>query len=414
MPNQTDAELANTTHQIPSRLHALVQSFRRLFIRGAHTQPACAWSARFLDSLERGSMAYDRAQLAVDLCNDISAITARRNRLHKQRDDITKALQDTEAFTQLSDADASTLNRLIAQYDSAAKDKDALARRIAGFSDTITSIAGIEDEAHAALPEICGAEEKQHIFCRDLNHLRDEKAALERERESLLLARSFAQKFSLLVIIAVSIIGLGLGTLSVLTNISTITPIAILVAFLIVSLLGMRGMQWYARRTLGLNRAKQLRAIELINKKNAVLLHHTTFLNYEYKKFNVRNAEMLREHLRDHESYQQLLRRSDSMRSIMKQAAAELDYFLHTHRLPSASPETIIETGNADDRRKRHAQLAAEKRLIASQIVTLDKGLADIQKRLDTLKAIDTPEGGVVEDIIIASLNLSENNETPQ
>jgi len=402
---------AETKAKKPSPFRAFMRFCRSLFAkRQLKKEPPShfTWFSRFLEDLEQDSEAYERAQMAVDLCDDALEIMSQRLHLIEQLKDISEGLIGAECFARLSPEDAEELTRLIMQYDAASKDKNELKYRVTGFDNAIEAVSGVEAEARAAVTEIREAEEKQRVFKQDLNYLQGEKAELEYERETLVFATGFVERFSLIVIIVLSVTAIGLGIVFAINGTPTFLPIAILIALITAVVLGTRYMRGKIKRDLELNRRKQLRAVEIINKKNIIYAHYTNFLNYEYKKFNVRNAEMLRVHLRDYESYKQLSKRFDSMRSIVKQTGEELESFMRTRRIPmSASLDPFAHADSAETQMQLHKQFLADKDSVENRLAELDTHIAALWDKLSAIKAVDEAENGAVSDVITAYLDLA-------
>jgi len=389
--------------------HLLARLFRRLFKRKKVSVPRhFTWFERFLDDLDKNSDAYDRAQQAVDLCDDALESMSQRLRLIERLKDVSDQLAGAECFVRLSADDTEILKRLIAQYDVVSRDKNELKYQVTGFEHAVGAIEGVEDEARAALPEIREAEEKQRVFRQDLNYLQGERGELTYERETLLFAVKFAHRFSIIVAVTLMTVACALAFLYVFRDMQTLIPVAVLVTLIVALMWLMRLLGRRLRRALDLNQKKQVRAAEILSKKNVIYAHYTNYLRYEYKKFNVRSAEMLRLHLRDYESYKRLAKRFDSVRNIVKQTGEELESFLRTRRIPvSAALEPFATAETVEEHQAIYRKLFNEKTDVERQLAILDARMAEIWDRLTVLKDDDAAEGGAVEDVITAYLDLA-------
>ena len=391
------------------RMEKLVWFFRRLFGRKRAVTPApthFTWFERFLDDLDKDTDIYDRAEMAVELCDDALETMSVRLRRIAQLKDISEKLLGGDCFERLSEADAARYCELTAQYDEVQRDRNDLRHRTTGFENAIAAIGGAEAEARAAVPEIRDAEEKQRIFRQDLQYLQGEKAELEYERESLLYAIGVLDKFSIGVIVVLSAAAVTLGLVFILRNTPTFVPIVILVALIAAAIWAARVMGRRFRRDLELNKARQQRAVTIINKKATVHAHYTNFLQYEYKKFKVRNAEMLRVHLRDYETYKQLARQFDSASDVMRLTGEELEHFLGVRRIPvSAELAPFASLPTQAARSELRARLDGERTEIEAELAELDAKIALIWEKLSALREADNEPGGAVEDVIAAYLN---------
>jgi len=393
------------------RLQKLAWFFSRLFKRkrppAATPAPVhFTWFERFLDDLDKDTDIYDRAEMAVELCDDALETTSARLRRIGQLKDISDKLLGAECFFRLSEADAERFCGLVTQYDALNHDRNDLKHRVTGFDNAIAAVEGVEAEARAAVPEIRDAEEKQRIFRQDLNYLQGEKAELEYERENLIEAIGFLDKFSIGVIVVLSAAAITLGLLFIFMRTPTFVPIVILVALIAAAIWGARVMKRRFRRDLEWNKAKQHRAVEIITKKATVYAHYTNFLQYEYKKFKIRNAEMLRVHLREYETYKQLSSHFDQTNEGMRATSEELEHFLSARRIPiSASMEPFAVLPTQAERSTLRAALDEERAEIEMELATLDAKIASIWEKLSVLKEADTEPGGAVEDVITAYLN---------
>jgi hypothetical protein len=136
-----------------------------------------------------------------------------------------------------------------------------------------------------------------------------------------------------------------------------------------------------------LNVKKQSRAVELINKKTVLYAHYTNFLNYEYKKYRVRNASMLKDNLKDYTLYKHLTNRLESIRSILSQTETEIETFFSERNLfaPGATIATFAGAVDLDNRKHLHNQLVAERSMIEKNLATLDQKHEKLWEVLSTL-----------------------------
>ncbi|MDR2168397.1 MAG: hypothetical protein LBE35_11205, partial [Clostridiales bacterium] len=330
---------------------------------------------------------------AVNLCDEALDIVADRIVLINRLKDVDERMEDVAAYGRMTPEDVEDLKDLLDRYHNMSRESGALRYQVTSFDAGLTAFDKLEDEAKAAVPEIKFAESRQRIFKQDIGHLEGERMVLGHERDRLQNGMDFVYKFSIATVIFFAIAIAVLVFLYVVYNIQTLIPLAGMLVFIIVLAGLLYSLRQKLRYEMALNRKKQQRAVELLNTKTAVYAHFTNYLNYEYRKYKVRNAKMLENNLEDYGHYKHMTRRLDALRNIMEQTEDAIDFFLKDKGIARnfGSIEKFAATINIDDKMSFHQELFREKTLIEGSLKRLDQRNAEIWNTLNALKAA-TPE----------------------
>ena len=363
--------------------------------------------SRFEDYLKQGEKEKKEGVItAVKLCDEALDIVSDRviliNRLHS----IEERMVEVESYGNLTDDNVEDLKDLLARYQSLYKDSNALKYQVTNFDSSLIKMEKLEQDAQANLPEIKYAEERQRIFRQDIGYLEGEKMVLEHANERLKNAIDFVYKFSIAMVFFFGGMSLVMVFLYIFRNIQTMVILSSMLVLVVVISALLYALRNRLRYELALNYKKQSRAIELLNKKVAVYAHFTNYLNYEYKKYRVRNSQMLANNLSDYSNYKHLTKRLDSLRNIMHQTETAIHFFLKDKGIVHnfSSIEKFASTVNIDDKKAFYEELLREKNLIEKSLKRLDTRNTQIWEELMQLKEAQKqpPNRETVEKIIEA------------
>lgn len=358
--------------------------------------------AHFLKTLDRDSELYKSAQAAATACDESLNVVSQRMMLIGKLRGVNEKLSELECYDKLTDEEAAHLKSLLDRFSSLVKDKNVLKYQVTGFDKSITYMADLEGEAPLMLNEIKEAEDKQRMFKQDLGYLRGEKSELEYEQETLSFAIDFIRKFTIGIAV---FFGLILSVM-VFMYVFNGTNIFFTASVMFVAVAVITGLLYALRRRLKyelqLNLKKQNKAIGLINKKSVVYAHYTNFLNFEYRKFKVRNSEMLKNNMKEYSNYKHLTKRFDSIRSIMYQTEEEIEKFLRSKNISniSATVEQFAQTVNVDDKKLYHSELLAEKDALERNLAAIDLRQEKIWDGLVALNEKDKSPERLIDEII--------------
>jgi len=232
--------------------------------------------------------------------------------------------------------------------------------------------------------------------------LEGEKMVLEHAKERLTNATDFLYKFAIATVLFFAAACLVLVFLYAVHQINTILILAGMLVFIIIIAGLLYSLRQKLRYELRMNAKKQARAVVLLNKKIANYAHFTNYLNYEYRKYKVRNSQMLENNLEDYNNYKFLTKRLDSLRDIMNQTEAAIDFFLRDKGMDRSysSIEKFASTLNIDDKLTFYGELSKEKALIESSLKRLDTRSGQIWEVLTGLKASPGKDASVITEMM--------------
>ena len=338
----------------------------------------------------------------VRLCDEALDIVADRIMLTNRQAALEERMAEVECYGRLTNEEVEDLKDMLASYTSLAKDSNQLKYQVTSFDKNLMRMERLEEEAQTDLPEIKFAEERQRMFKQDIGYLEGEKMVLEHERERLRNAIDFVYKFSVAMVFFFGGMALVMVYLYIFQNIQTMLVLSSMLVLVIIISAMLYALRNRLKYELQLNFKKQSKAIELLNKKNAVYAHFTNYLNYEYRKFRVRNSEMLANHLTDFGHYKHLTKRLDSLRNIMSQTEAAIDFFLKDKGIEArfSSIEKFAATLNLDDKKQFYQELFREKNLIEKSLERLDVRSSQIWDALMSLRSNEKRDADTINKII--------------
>ena len=338
----------------------------------------------------------------VRLCDEALDIVADRIMLTNRMTALEERMAEVECYGKLTDEEVEDLKDMLASYTSLAKDSNQLKYQVTSFDKNLMRMERLEEEAQQDLPEIKFAEERQRMFKQDIGYLEGEKMVLEHERERLKNAIDFVYKFSIAMVFFFGGMAIVMVYLYIFQNVQTMLVMSSMLVIVVIISAMLYALRNRLKYELRLNIKKQGRAVELLNKKNAVYAHFTNYLNYEYRKFRVRNSEMLANNLTDFGHYKHLTKRLDSLRNIMSQTEASIDFFLKDKGIDTkfSSIEKFAATLNLDDKKQFYQELFREKNLVEKSLARLDVRSSQIWDALMSLRANEKRDVDTINKII--------------
>ena len=346
--------------------------------------------SRFEEHLKQGTRGKkDEIFATAKLCDEGLDIVSDRIVLSSRLEVVEERLTEAECYGKMTDEEVDDLKDLLARYVSLAKESNALKYQVTSFDPSLGRMEKLEEEAVTNLPEIKFAEERQRIFKQDMSYLEGEKMVLEHAGERLRNAIDFVYKFSIAMVFFFGGMSLVMVFLYIFHNIQTMLVLAAMLVLVIIISGLLYALRNRLKFELALNHKKQNRAVELFNKKVAVYAHFTNYLNYSYRKYRVRNSDMLENNLQDYGNYKHLTKRLDSLRDIMSQTEAAIEFFLRDKGITAnfANMEKFAATINIDDKKRYFTELLREKNLIERSLRRFDDRSGQIWEALMTLKA---------------------------
>lgn len=360
-----------------------------------------------LDELEKDSPVYQMAYNAIMLCEEAMRIAKQRLSLAVKIGKLNERLSEVECFEELTEEEAKRLQELLNYYLALTKERTSLMYQLTEFDNSVAQMIKLEEEAGHAITSIDEAEEKQRMLRRDLGYLGGEKAELEYEREFLEKTQSFTYKFNITLVSVFALATIVLVFLFLFKGVSIFMPMAIMSVLLVILIFLLYLLRRRLNYELKVNIKKQQRAVELLNTKNAVFAHYTNFLNYEYKKYKVKNSQMLKKNLKEYENYKHIASRMDNIRNVIFQTENEIETFLKNKKIKNfrSTIEEFAQTINIEDKKAYHSDLTRECKLMEKNLYELDNRHQDIWDLLVSLSEEDNSKEKVVDRIISIYFN---------
>lgn len=356
----------------------------------------------FLRNINKDSIDYEPVASAVAICDEAIIIAEKRINLIEKLKKTDESIQELECYNNLSPDDVAKAKDLLDRYTSLSRDRNNLRNQLDGFERSLSFMSELEDEAADAVSDINEAEEKQRLFKQDLGYLEGERADLVYERERFEAGLSFIQKFSVGMCIFFSVATAALTFMYIINGTNILLPMFTLVGLVVIISSLLFAFRRRINYEMEINLKKQSRAVELINKKTVLYAHYTNFLNYEYKKFKIRNSEMLKDNLHDYGLYKYLIGRLDSIRNIMYQTESEIEEFFKEKDIfnSNITVEKFAQTIDLDNKKSYYSQLITEKAAIEKNLSIMDIKHERLWDALSELSEKDTSEERLIQHII--------------
>jgi len=384
--------------------------FRRLpivgrFMKGASTEVAFETYSkfkRFFEAMDLEDPLYPSVRQTSGLCDDALRIAQQRIQLGTRLQEYDEKLLELECFSRLNEEDLERLKKLLQYFMSLTVERNQLYNQLSDFDKSLVDMFKLEEEAALAVPQIRDAEQRQRLLKQDLGYLYGEKADLVYERENMEKGLRFIHYFTMGLVGLFITVTLLLGFLYIFNNANIFLPTVIITLMVIIIATLLYIFRRRIRYELRLNFKKQLRAVELLNKKNVVYAYYTNFLRFVYNKYKVRNANMLENNLKNFGNYKFLVGRIDNLRRTMYETEAEIERFMKEKRLTGlrASVEGFAKTANLDDKKRYYDELIKSKESLEKELNNLDLRHEEIWDTLMVLNDQDRSSGKVIDKII--------------
>ncbi len=361
----------------------------------------------FLFFVDEDDPAYESVSMAVELCEAALKVSRHRALLNNKVKHYNVILDEVECYEKLSASEGEYLKELVNKFVSLTKERNSLRFQMGDFDPSIDKLMELESQAPDAIRQMEEAEIKERSLNQDLIYLKQEKDSLENEKENLEFGSVFLYRFNIAMVILFGIAVMLLVMLNLFKDQVVFIPLTIL-CFILIFLVSL--VYFFRRRIdfeLKLNVKKQNKAVALINKKAVVYSYYKNFLNYEYKKFNVKSSGGLRVNLKEYGNYKHIAGRYDKIRNIMYETQRLLENFLRDKKIKdvNASIESFAKTIDIDDKISYAKSIAAKKKNLDDKITELDDKHEKIWDALITLNLKDETEDHIIERIIKAYLD---------
>ena len=363
----------------------------------------------FLDTLDKKDGSYGAASKLAKLCEE-GVRSARQRQMYTDRlKALDEKIDELDSFSNMSDEDAETLKNLLDRFVALSRERSELMYQLTSFDNALTYMEKLENDANAAVGSIADAESQQKVLKHDLSYLEGEKAELEYEKDFLSKSVQFIYRFTIFIISLFGVVAVALCYLYIFRDVPIFFPLSIFILLLIFVVFILSIFKRRIDSGLRLNVKKQRRAVELLNKKNAVYAHYTNYLNYTYKKYRVKNSQMLKRNLKDLDNYKHLAHRFDNIRNIMYQTETQIEDFLRKKNLGGvkSTVEQFARTVDIDNKRLYFKELAADRQLYEKNLEELDGRTVEITAEINGA-AGDSSENQILHRMLRAYQNEIE------
>ena len=233
------------------------------------------------------------AQRIDEIFQEIDDIHRKRKRLEKYTKRIEVQKQDLEQYAALTEEDHIKVTKLLGQYKNVVEQRRLMEGRLIRNNPSLRIIQDHEREIPEMIQEIRKTENNQRYAHSDILYLEEEKNTLYEYRENLITGYRILKYTTIGLVIALGIVCMMLLTLVQALRQNIFIPSSIIS---IVTLFFAFGILMFKRRIeyeLGKNEIMQKKAAKLLNRVKVRYFHHTNYLNFQYRKLGIINADQL-------------------------------------------------------------------------------------------------------------------------
>ncbi len=356
----------------------------------------------YVSDMDKEDPMFENAMLASDLCEDALDIAKQRIVLSNKIKVLDEKIEELDCYLKLNEEEASKLKNLLDSFISLTKERDGLIFQLTSFDKSLSRMMNLETDAVSAVEHIQDAEKNQRILKQDIGYLEGEKAELIDERALLEKGLIFIERFTIMSVALFCFVSIYLGYLFMFKEVSIFFPTTVLVLLTIVVVTLLNVFKRRIRFELKMNIKKQKKAVEILNTKNVVYVYYTNFLNFEYKKYRVRSAQMLKTNLKDYKNYKHITLRIDAIRKVMYETEKELARFLREKNLnyEKFTVEQFAHTINVDDKMDYSRELIYEKSVLEKNLSELDARHEIVWDKLEDINNNDTSPDKIINQLI--------------
>lgn len=346
----------------------------------------------------------------IELCDDSLKLDRHRLYLDKKRKECEIILEDLKCYDNLSEDDAEHLKSLITKFIQLNTERKGIRYQLGDFNNSINKLENLEEDAQDALYQIEDAENSKRLLSRDISLIKDEKERTILDRERLQFAYKVLHKFSFAISILLGLSIIFLTLISVSLNESVFLSLSILCITLVFTIVLIYVFRRKIVFELKLNEKKQSKLVSLLNKKTVVYSYYVNFLNYTYKKYNVKNSRVLKSNLDDFNSYKHIVARYDNLGKLVYEVQGQLEDFLKDKKITisNGSLESFAKSINIDNKIAYFKDIELKKQKIEDRIKEIEEEHQRLIEKIIAINVEDTSKEKVVEKIIQAYFNETE------
>ena len=346
----------------------------------------------------------------IELCDDSLKLDRHRLYLDKKRKECEIILEDLKCYDNLSEDDAEHLKSLITKFIQLNTERKGIRYQLGDFNNSINKLENLEENAQDALYQIEDAENSKRLLSRDISLIKDEKERTILDRERLQFAYKVLHKFSFAISILLGLSIIFLTLISVSLNESVFLSLSILCITLVFTIVLIYIFRRKIVFELKLNEKKQSKLVSLLNKKTVVYSYYVNFLNYTYKKYNVKNSRVLKSNLDDFNNYKHIVTRYDNLGKLVYEVQGQLEDFLKDKKITisNGSLESFAKSINIDNKIAYFKDIELKKQKIEDRIKEIEEEHQRLIEKIIAINVEDTSKEKVVEKIIQAYFNETE------
>ena len=289
---------------------------------------------------------------AVEICDDSLKLDRHKVYLDKKLKEFEVILEDIKCYDNLTDDEADFLKTLIDKYIHLNNERRNIRYQMGDFNSSINKLENLKEDAEDAMSQIENAEKRKRLLTRDIQIIKDEKERTFTDRERMQIAYKILYKFSFIISIVLGFAIIFLTLLSIATNQSVFLPLSIICITLVFSIVLIYAIRKKLIFEIKLNEKKYSKLIALLNKKTVVVSHYINFLNFVYKKYNVKSARNLKNNLEDFNNYKHIITRYDNLGKLVFEVQKQLEDFLFEKKISikNTSLEAFAKSINIDNK----------------------------------------------------------------
>lgn len=377
----------------------------------------------YLNGISKKSPEYDSIRKTSDLCHDAVNVAKQRISYIRKIQETDEKMLELDAYSKISAEEIKYLKNMLEKYQALNRDRNNLMYKMTGFDRSLKDMERKVDDAKYVMERLRETEKNHRILKNDLTLLQGEKAELEYDYEKMTTAQNFIYKGFIGLVIFFGSLMIVLSYLFAFKKWDTFLPASILCFSLIMLFTFIYIFRKKLQTELKINVRKQEKIRTILNKKNVVYAYYVSFLNYVYKKYNVRSAEKLNINIKAYSEYKNVTTRFDHIRKSMYETEREIESFLRKKKISGTmiTIEGFAKTMNIEDKKRVYNGYAAEKKRLEERLAELDKLHEKIWNNLVILHDSDNTKDEIIGKIIqsyidevgnIANIDLGTFAET--
>ncbi len=356
---------------------------------------------RFVDNEDVQDLSYNDVRLCAEYCYEALKIAEKRLKILSNSDKISEQLVELQYLEHLTEDDIEKLNLLCTRYKNLSKENKMLLYQLTGFNNSVNYLKDKHKDAENSVEIIEEAEKFQRIFKNDINLLKYEKKDLINENILMRNAIDFINKLSIGVIGIFSLLTIFLGYMNLFHSKHIFYQTAGISLFLMLFISMTYIFRLKINKELKINAKKQAKIVELINKKKTVYAYYTSFLDFEYNKYNSRNSKDLKYNLDEYKQFEKISIRKDTTTRALNQTFEELEEFIKNKGIPcNTSIDVFVKNISVQDRlnlRKKLQNQKEESEIILEELDVKHKAYWNL---INELNENDKTNNKVIEKLI--------------